>query len=66
MDGIHILGRRFHPFGSSEGGIEGARLWLRNSRAIFASWGAVSGSQSLVGKLSGRYFSGLVGACGCV
>ena len=42
--GTCILGRRFHLFGSSEGGIlglEGARLWLRNSRAIFASWDAV-------------------------
>ena len=31
--------------GNSEGGIfsglEGARLWLRNSGAAFASWGAV-------------------------
>ena len=47
--GIHILGRHFHvqsPWvGNSEcgifSGLESARLWLRNSGAVFASWGAV-------------------------
>ena len=43
---ICILGRHFHLVGSSEGGIfsglEGALLWLRNTGATFAYWGAVS------------------------
>ena len=94
----------FLPDGKLRGrhfsGLEGAQLWLRNSEAAFASWGAVftwlgalgrffiligrmvvveelrggihilgapfSGSESLVGKLRGRHFSGLEGAWLCL
>ena len=47
--GIHILGRHFMfrvlgwetRSAAFFSGVESARLWLRNSGAVFASWGAV-------------------------
>ena len=54
--GTCIFGRHFYLVVSSEGGIfpglEGAQLWLRNSEAAFASWGAVF---TWLGAL-GRFF----------
>ena len=55
--GTCTLGRRFHLFGSSEGGIfsgsESTWLWLRNSGVVSASWEVVFQEQRALGW-SGR------------